>query len=211
MVKTYQLSSIGRYGTSLKIAPITTETELNSNTCLQVNGSSEGKIDTQSVLPTLVDFECVGEEVVNGQNTEKWQLVTTIGDKKNKYTLWMRYMTSPSDPAIKEAVPVRYEMKGYNSLLGSHYDHYYLEYEGFSVDKIDSAIFKVDANMSCVSFPGPGDRHIYTFNPMKEFMHPATDWHVDFEFGKFSTKHNKTYDNIKEHLKRKEIFRQNLR
>ena len=27
------------------------------------------------------------------------------------------------------AVPIHYEMKGYNSLLGSHYDHYYLSYE----------------------------------------------------------------------------------
>lgn len=143
MVKTYQLSSVGHWGTSLKVAPITTETELNANTCLQVNGSSEAKIEPQSVLPSLVDFECLGEEVVNGQRTEKWQLISTVGNKQNKYTLWMRYMTSPRDPAVKAAVPVRYEMKGFNSLLGSHYDHYYLDYEAFSVDKIDSDIFKV--------------------------------------------------------------------
>ena len=29
-------------------------------------------------------------------------------------------------------VPVHYEMRGYNSLLGSHYDHYYITYSNFS-------------------------------------------------------------------------------
>lgn len=65
--------------------------------------------------------------------------------------------------------------------------------------------------MNCVSFPGPGDRHIYTFNPMREFIHPIVDSHVDFEFDKFSKKHNKIYTDKLEQIKRKEIFRQNLR
>jgi hypothetical protein len=29
-------------------------------------------------------------------------------------------------------IPVHYEMRGYNNLLGSHYDHYYVSYENFS-------------------------------------------------------------------------------
>ena len=29
-------------------------------------------------------------------------------------------------------IPVHYEMKGYNNLLGSHYDHYYVSYDNFS-------------------------------------------------------------------------------
>lgn len=69
---------------------------------------------------------------------------TTIGQKVNKYTMWMRYMDDPNDLAIKAAVPVRYEMKGFNSLLGSHYDHYYLEYEAYSVNDISQEIFQVD-------------------------------------------------------------------
>lgn len=60
MVKTYQLSGVTKYGTSLKVAPITTEHELNSDKCLQVNGSVEAKIEPQSVLPSLVGFECIG-------------------------------------------------------------------------------------------------------------------------------------------------------
>jgi hypothetical protein len=44
---------------------------------------------------------------------------------------------------VKVPIPVRYEMKGYNSLLGSHYDHYYLEYEWYSVDTPSADVFKV--------------------------------------------------------------------
>lgn len=211
MVKTYQLSGVTKYGTSLKVAPITTEQELNSNKCLQVNGSVEAKIEPQSVLPSLVDFECIGSEVVNGQTTEKWQMITTIGQKVNKYTMWMRYMDDPNDLAIKAAVPVRYEMKGFNSLLGSHYDHYYLEYEAYSVNDISQEIFQVDDNMPCMAFPGPGVKHILTFNPMREFIHPASDEHVSYEFAKFQNKHNRVYASQKEHVQRKEVFRQNLR
>lgn len=60
MVKTYQLGDTG-YGTSLKIAPITTETEENTITCLQVNGTQENKIVPQAILPSLEGFECVGK------------------------------------------------------------------------------------------------------------------------------------------------------
>lgn len=67
------------------------------------------------------------------------------------------------------------------------------------------------SGLACSSFPGPGDKHIYTFNPMKEFIHPASDSHVDFEFGKFKTKHGRNYNNEKEHALRKDIFRQNVR
>lgn len=34
-------------------------------------------------------------------------------------------------------------MKGFNSLLGSHYDHYFLEYSFYSTDDIPSETFQV--------------------------------------------------------------------
>ena len=51
-----------------------------------------------------------------------------IGEKVNKYTIWVR-MSGDT------AVPVHYEMKGFNSLMGSHYDHYFLSYQNFSPEK----------------------------------------------------------------------------
>ncbi len=52
-----------------------------------------------------------------------------MGSKVNKYTMWLRSVPSQLKPDVKTAVPIHYEMKGFNNLLGSHYDHYYLSYE----------------------------------------------------------------------------------
>lgn len=60
MVKTYQLGNSGKYGRSLKIAPVTTEDELNAQTCLEVNGTKETEITPQMILPDMTGFECSG-------------------------------------------------------------------------------------------------------------------------------------------------------
>lgn len=60
-VKTYQLSHEGDFGTSLKIAPVTTDEILNKITCLQVNGTSDNKIQPQSILPDCKEFELAGK------------------------------------------------------------------------------------------------------------------------------------------------------
>lgn len=59
MVKTYQLSHKGQYGASIKIAPITTETVTNEDTCLQVNGTSDLKIRPQTILPDASEMEVI--------------------------------------------------------------------------------------------------------------------------------------------------------
>jgi C1A family cysteine protease len=210
MVKTYQLSKLGEFGSSLKVAPVTTEKVQNLDSCLQVNGSSEYRIEPQSILPDLTGFKYLGEEPVNGLTCEKWRLVDTKGSKVNKYTMWIRYKKSPSIQGLKVPIPVRYEMKGYNSLLGSHFDHYYLEYDWYTIDTPSPDVFRVAGNMTCTSFPGPGVSHIYTFNPMKEFIHNYDD-HMESAFDQFKKRHNREYDDELEHSKRKESFRQNLR
>lgn len=57
MVQTYQLSGKGEFGTSLKVAPMTTEKELNAIKCFQVNGTQDEKIKPQSTLPDLSGFQ----------------------------------------------------------------------------------------------------------------------------------------------------------
>ncbi|XP_076181446.1 C1 family peptidase 26-29-p [Ptiloglossa arizonensis] len=210
MVKTFQLSHKGSYGTSLKVAPVTTESASNQETCLQVHGSKEMKIQPQTIIPDTTGMECIGEDVINGSPCEKWRLVQKIGEKLNKYTLWIRYNEAPDGSVPKEAIPVRYEMRGFNSLLGSHYDHYYLDYDLYSSESPNSEVFEIGKNKTCVSFPGPGDKHIYTFNPMREFVHNY-EAHVNEAFKDFKKVHNKEYINEKEHVIRKEVFRQNLR
>nr|CAD7196992.1 unnamed protein product [Timema douglasi] len=144
MVKTYQLSNYGsKYGSTVKVVPVTTETELNKDTCLRINGSSSDPVSVQSILPDTTGFENLGFDVLNGVNVEKWRLVVTNGEKINKYNLWIRYKNSTKDPSVVEPIPVRYEMKGYNTLLGSHYDHYYLVYDWFTSDKPSIDAFNV--------------------------------------------------------------------
>lgn len=37
-------------------------------------------------------------------------------------------------------------MKGYNTLLGSHYDHYYIDYDSYDVNSIPNETFKIDSS-----------------------------------------------------------------
>lgn len=210
MVKTYQLSKNGTHGVSLKVAPMTTETVLNKITCFHAYGEPGGKVEAQSVLPDVSDFKYVGKDLVNGIILEKWRLVTAEGEKVSKYSLWVRYNKGSSGLSSEYAIPVRYEMKGYNSLLGSHYDHYFLDYELYSPEKPESTIFEVEANLTCTEFPGPGDQHIATFNPMREFINNER-LHHEAEFTRFKQNHRKVYSNDKEHSTRKALFTQNMR
>lgn len=65
-------------------------------------------------------------------------------------------------------------------------------------------------DLTCQSFPGPGEDHIYTFNPMKEFI-DNEESHVHAAFSNFKKDHKKKYDTAKEHFHRLELFRQNMR
>lgn len=210
MVKTYQLAKEYTHGTALKIAPITNEKVENEPTCLQVNGTEGNTVSIQSILPNVKNFSLIGTEQFMGYKCDKFRLEENIGEKRNIYTLYVRYKKSPKYPASRMPIPVRYEMRGYNSLLGSHYDHYYLDYDYYSHEDIPNEVFEVDTNRQpCISFPGPG--HMTTFNPISEFVHPHITSHIDDEFERFKGKHSRYYESENEHEHRKNLFRQNLR
>lgn len=59
MAKTYQLSNKGQFGASIKIVPVTTETETNTIKCLEVNGTNKMHINPQATLPDLSNFKVV--------------------------------------------------------------------------------------------------------------------------------------------------------
>lgn len=209
-MKTYQLVGEYSFGTQLKIAPISTNEFLNRETCLQVNGSADSGIEVQSLLPVVKNFTLIGSVDCSGKKCDKFQLSETIGQKKNVYTLLVTYVKSPKYPAALQPIPVRYEMRGYNSLIGSHIDHYYLDYDYYNHDDIPNEVFEIEVE-KCQGFPGPGNAHTATMNPMKEFVFPHDSQHVDTEFERFKKKHNKDYDSHHEHENRKNIFTQNLR
>ncbi|XP_075210581.1 C1 family peptidase 26-29-p [Lycorma delicatula] len=212
MVKTYQLGKKFDFGTSLKIVPLTTEAKYNVDTCLQNNGTSEEtRITAQSILPDLTGFKSLGTEIVNGMTCDVWGKEETIEEKVNNYTMFLMWKKSANSEE-KVAIPIMYEMKGYNTLFGSHFDHYYIRYKWFSTEKPDQSVFTLPESMTCQSFPGPGSQYTYTFNPMKEFIHNDVK-HIDCAWDEFQKYHNRTkdYKSAKEHDLRKHVFHQNFR
>lgn len=82
-------------------------------------------------------------EYYGGSLCEVWQNVTTVGNKKNTYTLWV---THPEEDG-RTAVPLHYEMMGYNTLLMSHYDKYLVDYKEFST-RLDPIVFSLPEGLS---------------------------------------------------------------
>merc|ERR1719233_2463158 len=177
--------------------------------CFAVDGDKENKIEPQSILPDISEFELVGEDLKNGQECQKWQKMEQIGQKVSKYTMWLKLVPSLTG---KEdlAVPVHYEMRGYNSLLGSHFDHYYLSYDNFSPEVPDDSVFDLYLGKSCHGWPGPGSDHVYTMNPMKEFV-DNNEAHVRDTFEEFKVHHSKKYRDETDEESRLDVYRQNLR
>jgi C1A family cysteine protease len=202
MVNTIQLAPTSKkdFGTGIKIAPMTDESVTNAKTCFWINGTSDAPLAVQSVLPELTEFEFLGKTTWKGFNADQWQSVTVEGDKKNTYTMYVNSVTGE---------PLYYEMIGYDSLLGSHYDKYYVEYFKFSKAVISPKIFAINTSMKCRDFPGPGAAKALV-NPMAEFIHnDGSNVHSQFE--EFKDKHGKKYETQIEHAERLHTFRQNLR
>ena len=67
-----------------------------------------------------------------------FQLKTTIEKKVNIYTLTVKQ---------EDGVPMRYEMLGYDTLLGSHYDKYIVLYTSFVVGVPADDVFEIPSSM----------------------------------------------------------------
>jgi len=91
-----------------------------------------------SKIRSMLCLQLTGTEVLEGQECNVWRLAVKEGGKRNVYTLWQSVATQ---------LPVRYEMFGFDSLLGSHYDKYYIDYIHVDVHKsLDDAIFTTPAS-----------------------------------------------------------------
>ena len=70
----------------------------------------------------------------SGHMCTVWQNITVYGTRKNTYTMWIDQ---------KSQHPVLYEMMGYDSLMGSHYDKYYLEYTSYVSGPLQPQLFNM--------------------------------------------------------------------
>lgn len=200
-------------GINYKIAWMVDSRGAPERVCFQVNGSADNPVHPQNVIPDISDFKLVGHDTCPDWNgdmggdllCEKYEKTMKYLEKESKYVFWLK--RGPNDLPI----PVHYLMKGYNSLLGSHYDEYKVSYKNYKLSsKFSDATFEVESNMSCRSFPGPGHDHVHLHNPIKEFV-DGHDKHIDLEFEKFKTVHGKKYKRPLHEEEKKIAFRHNFR
>ena len=214
LVQTFQRPDLDRNkgGISYKLAFMVDPQGNAQRVCFRINGTTEVPVTSQSVLPDLSPFKKTGTDICSNAlikseeklDCERWEYTVTYGDKNNKYVFWLTRDNSGNP------IPVQLLMKGYDFLLGSHYDKYEVYYKNYKPSIVDPKVFDLPTNYTCRSFPGPGVEHIGHNNPIQEFIN-GVDSHTDMEFNKFMDKHNKNYSTDSSQRERKNIFRQNLR
>jgi hypothetical protein len=110
-----------------------------------ISDPQTGKASMTPLLPSTDGFTFFGSRLQDGINTNVYQLIvnaTYSGQTiQNKYTLWTN---------AESGVPIRYEMLGYDSLIGSHYDQYIVDYATFAQVINDPSVFN-EPNLP----PGP--------------------------------------------------------
>uniref|UniRef100_A0A8C4KM75 Peptidase C1A papain C-terminal domain-containing protein n=1 Tax=Dromaius novaehollandiae TaxID=8790 RepID=A0A8C4KM75_DRONO len=203
-VITYQFGSVKPYGMRYKITPETTEKEVNARKCFQLPGSEEDVVEAQSVFPSMDGFKFVREEYHRGRYCAVWQNVTRWAQKKNVYTMWVTN-------ASCGVAPVRYEMRGYNSLLGSHYDKYEISYSHFD-NSFPASVFDLPGNETkqCGGLPGSAAEHRVLANPMEDLVGRHRPWAHEV-FHHYRKRFGRRYGSARELEHRQHVFVHNMR
>ncbi|CAF0898668.1 unnamed protein product [Rotaria sordida] len=190
------------FGANYKIVPISNEEVLNQITCFQSNGSTEELIDIQHSIPDLNSFEDLGPAEWRGIKCQMYQTIDQEGDKKSTYTYYINAETKH---------PVHYEMFGYDTLIGSHFDKYTIDYYNYDEEPIDPNLFRITDEMKCIGFPDSEISSHVLFNPMSEYINRFGEDDLQASFDKFKKKHGYKYKDESEHRYRLKIFRHNNR
>lgn len=201
---TYQLAGVKPYGMRYKITPETTEKEVNARKCFQLPGSKEDVVKAQSVFPSLDGFKFLREEYYQGRYCAVWQNITHWEQKKNVYTLWVTNSSCG-------VAPVHYEMRGYNSLLGSHYDKYEISYTEFD-NSFPPSVFDIPVNETkkCGLLPGSVAEHRVLANPMEDLVGRHRPW-AHAVFHHYRRRFGRQYGSAWEMEHRQRIFVHNMR
>ncbi|KAJ7304260.1 hypothetical protein JRQ81_011800 [Phrynocephalus forsythii] len=203
-VVTLQLGCMEPYGTLFKITPATTEKVVNTKKCFQLNGTKDEHVKPQSVFPDMKGFQALREEYYKGIYCTVWQNVSYWGHRKNIYTMWVTNTSCGVSP-------VHYEMKGYNTLLGSHYDKYEIDYRDFA-NSFPASVFILKQNETklCEALPGDSAEHHIMANPMADFVGGQED-RAHQVFHHYRKQFGKSYNDEREMEHRKHTFTHNMR
>ncbi|KAJ5066150.1 digestive cysteine proteinase [Anaeramoeba ignava] len=181
--------------------------------CLEMN-DSDAPTSIDKFLPDLTNFTYQSITVVRGYKVYNFQFIEAIGDRINYYNY---YCTADS-----EQRPIRYEMLGYDTVIGSHYDVYIFDYLNYTANYTDENAFIIPqvCNSSLTSSiktdQSPRSGCGLTFMNWKLLfprMKPISldnDNDIDSKFEEFTQKYNKQYSSNDEKQKRKTIFKENV-
>ncbi|POI19585.1 hypothetical protein CIB84_016671, partial [Bambusicola thoracicus] len=144
------------------------------------------------------------EEYYQGRYCAVWQNVTRWEQKKNVYTLWVTNSSCG-------VAPVHYEMRGYNSLLGSHYDKYEISYTDFD-NSFPPSVFDIPVNETkkCGLLPGSVAEHRVLANPMEDLVGRHRPW-AHAVFHHYRRRFGRQYGSAREMEHRQRIFVHNMR
>jgi len=162
--------------------------------------------DRISFLPDLTNYSDKGITNVRGIKVRKYEWEDIEGDQNTSYhrtNIYTMYVDASTN------APVRFDMKGYNIILGSHFDQYRIEYLTFEEDVNDRTAYAVPSicsarNLSEEELKGKAyhDRYGTIINSM---MTPRKS------FNDFAAKYGKTYATQEEAEYRYRVYQDNLR
>nr|XP_054772774.1 crustapain-like [Lytechinus pictus] len=208
MDKIYNRGDEGNYGNVYKISPATLKDVRTLESCFLIPGEKGGSVMPQGMLPNLTYFTYLSSGMRNGRSVDLWQNKTTNPYNNRSRTSTYTFAVTTTTPPR----PVQYVMMGFDSLLGSHYDEYIIDFDFFDENtEISEDTFTIPKNLTCKGFPGPGIEHKIKGNPMKEMMNPEQGDRYHQLFDEFKQKYGKTYKSDVEHVERKSHFTKNVR
>ncbi|XP_011660799.2 crustapain [Strongylocentrotus purpuratus] len=208
MDKVYFRGDEKDYGNLYKISPATLKGIASLESCFLIPGEKGAPVMPQSMLPDLTGFTFLSGGLRNGQSVNLWQNKTTMTffnqSRTSTYTFAVTTTTPPR--------PVQYRMMGFDSLLGSHFDEYIIDYDFYDeATAISDDIFSIPKNLTCAGFPGPGVEQKIKGNPMREMVNPEMGDRLHQLFDEYKQKYDKSYKTDLEHVQRKGHFTKNVR
>eukprot|EP00455_Lapot_gusevi_P028847 TRINITY_DN308_c0_g1_i1.p1 TRINITY_DN308_c0_g1~~TRINITY_DN308_c0_g1_i1.p1 ORF type:complete len:527 (-),score=215.71 TRINITY_DN308_c0_g1_i1:82-1662(-) len=181
---------------TLSIYPTSVGVDSWQSTCF----AHQGDVPLTSVFPDVTGFVLQpGTVTVNGIPCQDWRLIQTQNGRTNTYDLYVNPDTS---------LPVQYRMMGYDSLFGSHYDEYVLNYNAITPGPVASSIF-VPPSMICSPNAEESQAHVASKDIHR--LHPTAEDDVEPAFASFVNKHQRTYESDAERARRKVHYLNNMR
>ncbi|GIQ83180.1 peptidase C1A [Kipferlia bialata] len=152
------------------------------------------------VLPDISNWNYQGTKTVRGIKVYHYSMIEVDGEgnnqKTNNYDMFVGM----------DRAPVRFEIRGYDSVFGSHFDLYTLEYYTFVANYNQEGVY--DRPMLC-SAPSLRSNNVGE-SPMLADLRQIHPRNVAARFGSFEQRYNRSYASETERVRRQGIFARNL-